>query len=923
VITDIEICPKEKGKKLKWKVTNNGTCTEVVTLDGAYDPKLTLTTVGGLGNNGGEIQPGASLEGEIDVTCAEDSPDGTGEYTIKVNVDPLGVVSTIKGKVVVLPPLGSITFMPFLDATGRQIQPSAEQNDILRLPYVITNNGKCTETFTWDIVSDNQYAHIGGMAGGVQSFNPGQQEKFEAIVTISALAKRGDAIILGTLTARGNEIARDATHLKIVVCDKDSPPIYTVKAKDEPAVCIGASRPNVITFSNISDCPATIVWEAAKKSGKPDVGVTSDSGSYTVSIPKFKSVDVPITITVPPTSLAGDAVINIKSVDQYGSIKHSKFSVSAYKLTETSHNKDIFSKWSNGATARIKIKVDGSHKDNKFKYELVNLEKQQTVQWSTESNALSADAPISEPGRYLVRASDGVRTISASPVFTSFKITFSPKGQSEFKWDDNKSLDAQWRDAESLTEQATEQADNGVKALDAATAYGSAVDANVTAAKQALEVSVENLEASETSLQQAAVDAGLERNAAQNAVDAAAGTVANLEKSLASVTEQIREIEQTYSQPYSSAIRQKLSSLRGTVKAINQQQLPEAKGALRIAKAALAPLLEKVATIQEAIAYTTQRLATLRAGIARFTTLLEGTGEMVEKFKALKAQVSAMSKAAGEASIKLNRLVDGIKIPGFKVPALPVIGTVIDIIQVIQLFQETENLKTSLAKLDEIGIKYKAELDKLTVTRKGGPLIDKVTVQTIPGRLPLSFREEAASINWKTKESPIAGRAVEAAWDWRHMVLIEGDEANYDRQFYSDGAKSGELTLSLYAYGNLGTSSLLIDVSDKKTQAARQLISTGLTEKEMLDAAEIKFSDQTNEWERVKHNVKAISTALTAGLGLGALVLLAIGSTLAAPAALVAAIVGIVAILVGIFVNWLSVSPFAKSIITNYPAANT
>jgi hypothetical protein len=919
-IPDIEICPLEQGKKLKWKVTNNGTCTEVVTLDGTYDKKKTITTVGALGNQGGEIQPGKSLEGEMDVTCAENSPEGTGEYTLKVSVDPLGVVATIVGKVKVPPPAGTIVFKPFLDANGQQAAPSAEPGESLRLPYTIQNTGKCAEVLSWMIVSDNPDVTIGGVAVGAQQFNSGQAVDFEALVSVSPNAKSGHAIILGVLNARGGEINRDTTHLKIVVCDKFNPPVYTVKVKDEPAICIGSSKPDVFTFTNTSDCPATITWEAKKKSGKPDVTVSSDSGSYTVSIPKFQSVDVPVTIAVPLTSLAGDAVINIKSVDQYENVKNTSFSVSAYKLIEVTHNQEIFDKWFEGKKVRIKLKVDGRHKDDKFKYELINIEKQQAVQWSTESNALSADAPISEPGRYLVRASDIVRTVNGSPAFTCFKITFAPKGRSEFKWDDNKSLEEQWREPESLTEKATEQVDIGVKATDAATAYGSAVDANVEAAKKALETSVQNLEASEVGLQQAAVDAGLERDAAQKAVDAATAKITDLEKTLEDVKSQIRQIENTYSQPYSAEIRHKLSSLRGMVRSINETQMPVARDALRTAKAALAPLIEKVATIKEAISYTTQRLETLRDGIKRFTTLLEGSGEMVAKFRALKTHVSDMGKLAGECSIRLNRLVDSVTIPGFKVPALPVIGTVIDIIQVIQLFQETERLKTSLAKLDELSAKYKDVLEKLSVERKPGPLVNKVTIETIPGRLPLSFREE--NITWKTKESPVGGGIVEEAWDWRHLVLIGGTESNYESQYYSSNGVTGALSVDLYAYGNLGTSTLLVDVSDKKSQAARQLACTGLTEEEMIAAAEVKFSAQTDKWERIKHNVKAISTALTAGLGLGALVLLAVGSALAAPAAIIAAVVGVIAIAVSFLVDWLSVSSFAKSIMFNYPEAN-
>jgi hypothetical protein len=209
----------------------------------------------------------------------------------------------------------------------------------------------------------------------------------------------------------------------------------------------------------------------------------------------------------------------------------------------------------------------------------------------------------------------------------------------------------------------------------------------------------------------------------------------------------------------------------------------------------------------------------------------------------------------------------------------------------------------------------------LTVARKPGPLVSNVVLGTIPGRLPLSFREE--NISWKTKESPVGGRVVEKAWEWRHMALIGGVETNYGAQFYSSDGANGELSVDLYAYGNLGTSTLLVDVSDKQSQSAKQLASTGLTEEEMLAAAEVKFSAQTDKWERVKHNVKAVSTALTAGLGLGALVLLAIGSALAAPVAIIAAVVGVVAIAVSFLIDWLSVSSFAKSIIFNYPEANT
>lgn len=916
---EIEICPLEQGKKLKWKITNKGACMEVVTLDGAYDPKLTLTSVGALNKQGGEIAPGQSLEVEADVTCQANSPGGTGEYTLKVSVDPLGVVATLIGKVKVLPPTGTIVFKPFLYANGQQAAPSAEPGESLRLPYTITNTGKCTETLSWTITSNNPDVGIAGVANGAQQFNPGQALDFEAIVNVSPDAQRGHAIILGVLNARGAEIHRDTTHLEIVVCDQLNPPTYTVTVADEPAICIGSSKPDVFTFTNTSNCPATITWEVTKKSGKPDVTVSSNSGSYSVFLPKFQSVDVPVTIAVPLESLAGEAVMNIKSVDQYGNEKNTTFGVSAYKLIMTSHNKEIFNKWSSGQKVRIKLKVEGRHKDDTFKYELVNIEKEGSVQWSTESNALSVDAPITEPGRYLVRASDLVRTVPGSPVFTCFKITFAPKGRVEFKWDDNKSLEEQWREPESWSNEAVTTANLSLNATNLIASYGSLVDKNVTDAKRALEDSVQNLELAEIDLQQAAIEAGLERNAAQSIADAAAANVTDLQRTLDNINEQIRQIERANSQPYSKDVRLQLKNLRGMAGAIKQTQLPAAKDALRAAKAALAPLIEKVATIQGAITYTSQRLSILREGIARFATLLAGTGEMVEKFQSLKQHVNAMSKLAGEVSIRFNRLLD--LLPTFKIPSLPIIGSAIDMLQVRSLFQETEKLRAGLSKLEEIADKHKAAMDKLTVTRKKAPLVNRLTIETIPGRLPLSFREE--DIVWKTKESHIGGSIAEKAWDWRHLVLINGDESGYGMQYYSSNGVSGELDLDYHAYGNLGTSTLHVDVSERKSQAVKLISSTGLTEEEMLAAAEVKFAAETDKMERVKHNVTVMSTALSAGLGFGALMLLAVGSTLAAPIGIAAALVGIIGSLIGLLIEWNTVSSFARSIIHNYPKANT
>lgn len=796
---EIEICPLEQGKKLKWKITNNGNCTEVVTLEGTYDPKTTITFVGELNTQGGEIEPGQSLDVEAQVSCEANSPAGTGEFTLKVNVDPVGVVATLVGKVEVMPPS------------------------------------------------------------------------------------------------------------------------YTVKVKDEPAICIGSSKPNVFTFTNTGNCPTTITWVTKKKSGNPDVIVSSNSGSYSVSVPEFQSVDVPVTVAVPLGSPSGDAIIDVVSTDHYGNIKYTSFDVSAYKLIETRHNKEIFNKWSSGQKVRIKLKVEGRHKDDTFKYELVNIEKEGSVQWSTESNALSVDAPITEPGRYLVRASDLVRTVPGSPVFTCFKISFAPKGRLEFKWDDNKSLEEQWREPESWSKEAVTTANLSLNATNLIASYGSLVDKNVTDAKRALEDSVQNLELAEINLQQAAVEAGLERNAAQSVADAAAAKVTDLQRTFDNITEQIRQIERANSQPHTQEVRLQLKNLRGMAGAIKQTQLPAAKDALRTAKAALAPLIEKVATIQGAITYTSQRLSILREGIARFATLLAGTGEMVEKFRSLKQHVDAMSKLAGEVSIRFNRLLD--LLPTFKIPSLPIIGSAIDMLQVRSLFQETEKLRAGLSKLEELADKHKAAMDKLTVTRKKAPLVNRLTIETIPGRLPLSFREE--DIVWKTKESHMGGSIAEKAWDWRHLVLINGDESGYGMQYYSSNGVSGELDLDCHAYGNLGTSTLHVDVSVLKSQAVKLFAATGLTEEEMLAAAEVKFDAETDKLERVKHNVNVMSTALSAGLGLGALVLLAVGSTLAAPIGIAAALIGIFGYAIGLLIEWNSVSSFARSIIHNYPKANT
>jgi hypothetical protein len=294
--------------------------------------------------------------------------------------------------------------------------------------------------------------------------------------------------------------------------------------------------------------------------------------------------------------------------------------------------------------------------------------------------------------------------------------------------------------------------------------------------------------------------------------------------------------------------------------------------------------------------------------IRRLEAAMESSGELAAKVREMTALRGAVAKGVSSLSVTF------LKVGG---RAVPFIAPVLDLAVLLNADKEFEELKEDMDKIHELEDAMKDDLENLKFERYEGPAILGFTLKSVPGGVPFTFDDTYP--DWLTMDKEVATQRHEAEWHYLHLVLVDNNLSSFGDQFITSAGQSGQKTFALYAYGNLGTSTLQVVDTEKHVAASAGVVSRGLWEEKMIELAKAKEADSYEFLRTLKLRLEVGFAGATLGLAaISGILLIFFGTALAAPVAAVAAVVGLIGAIVQLVLHLLITGKFA-SIRANWP----
>ncbi|MBA2479415.1 MAG: hypothetical protein H0V44_02035 [Planctomycetes bacterium] len=774
-------------------------------------------------------------------------------------------------------------------AGGATICPGACKN----IPIAITNlSPDCTFTYIYEVVAGPGDPVVNAPAGGSVTLGPGATETVMVSVCVDALSPIGVKSLHVNVYGTFDPAKHCETDTAIVVGSD-----WGIAKKDDASLCPGDRHPTSFSLKNTSDCDVDITWNIAKTAGAPTLSFLPPNG--VTRVPAGANVVVPFVIIAGNGSPGGDAVVTITGTSNFGDVKTVKVDVDVFRILGVAHDRPIFSPWKAGSTVTITVTAEGSPKHDLITYELYNIEERR-VQWSFATTALSVVAPIEKPGRYRaqVRACEDRQRFTATPNFVCYVLTFVPSSLT-LDWDTNGGNDAIARAFRAFERDKNELLE----------AFDNALDI-----KEGLEGDLEHaentLKADRAALDQNVADLERERSAVQSQVsnqeilrDAKTRELEGLQREIASTSDAVdansARIAVLRRGPQTPQVIAEIAALRDQNRALSTT-LARLRDLRREVIASINAVVENIRSLNRVVAGLLDDISALRASIAELTAAISSNLALAAKAAQINRIQQAWRVKALRAAARLRN------IPGTK--WVPVISFLFDTYTLVTYSQKIADIERELRDLRRLSDAMNGELENLSFHRQDGPLRQRIRVESVPGNVPFFLDERV--VVWKTKDDEVCSPKTEEDWDWRHLVLLDDDESVYGRPFATSSGISGGRNFTVYAYANLGTADLIVKDFHRTDMDTARIVVTGLTEEEMITLAKARANREYEFLEKFKANLEVGFAGASLGLALGALVLVLVGSALAAPVAIVGAAVAAIGAIILILFDWLSGSPF-------------
>lgn len=775
--------------------------------------------------------------------------------------------------------------------------------DTAHLPWTITNpSSTCTFTYYWTAyVGDGSPTVTPMIKSGSVSVGPGQTVPGAVDFDVASDSLLGAKAMRFEVACGSNANACSSTAV-ISVENK-----WGIQSPKDQSICIGTEKD--VTFTLKNDClhAITVDWSVAKTNGTPIVAVTPPLGATLV--PAGGSVPITVKVAVAPRSPGGVAAMQIRATSG-GVVKTGTFNVHAFKITGVSHDMEVFQKWFGGQKAKAQVTYEGSLTGAEIEYVLYNIEEKQT-QWSVVTSEAQVDVPIAKPGRYKISVKACDVTLEASPTFTCYQFTLVP-GSLVFDWDGGdakrKLSDAFKGVDESEVELLEDMKDVG-DARDYLASRAEALDIRIEQAQKEVEAKKLADEAEVRNLdRQIALKEGELTLARQN-LEAIREEGRNLRAEVDSLSRQIERLMRR-GRPEDIALA---NQLRAQLQPLSTAlaQIPARLEAARVVITDLNALLPEMRAARS-VFQASVRVS--EQAIQSYKTLLASTLSAGDKVRALNGVVTTWKRATGNLGEILNGLTPRVKV-FFR--WLGPVGVILDIIEVLQLDEAKRKFNEKVALLEQKYHELEDRLLHVTVDRIPGPMKKQLKIKSVPGRSPFRLSED--SLSWKTQDDEVFTSRHEEEWSYKHLVLVNDDLGLYGTLLSTSDGVEGEYVCDVYAYGNIGKSRLDVKGFSNELCAAGTMESKGITQDEMLKLAELLYKDYTIKMDMIKGNMKVLAATASAVLGTFALVLAFTTLSIAAPVAIIAALVGLIGVLAITLFDWLTKTDLAKSIEAAYP----
>lgn len=771
--------------------------------------------------------------------------------------------------------------------------------ECIDVPVFITNpDPDCTFTYTYMTAPGAGTAAITFTGSGSVTVGPMSSETVWIKACADAAAALGQRSFVTSFYGTFNPgLSCQVTGAVKVGTD------WSIAKDSDISICVGQGVDAKFLVTNNGNCAVKVQWAASKIAGRPILTFVPPSGETTV--PPGGTAPIIFKVSAAGNSPGGNATVQVTATDQYGTQKVATLSAGVLKVTGVTHNKPLLKKWVEGERAIARLQYEGSLANVDITYELYDVDAGRVV-WSVITDQPVVNVPIAEPGRYTIRAKACGDTFAASPTFVCFTARFH--GPLVFKWDKTDDFLGIFTEADSVIARIVSTADAASNIHEVLDAKGGAGEANLNARQRALDASAESADGFLRDINQRAQVATRAQAAAEADLAAKLVEKTGLERHMEFLRRRLRELEGLPSP--SDRVLQLIRDLR--------VELDAASGMLSVLNDAIAALNQRLATLAQSLTEFAEIRTMIRETKA---SLVEASQKAAEELgrnsRFVRPKVDAVKAADQAAKLKMQNLAVKMARFGWS-RGIPFIGFVVDVFQWSQFDDAREELERQLRELDELNRRYHEIIKNLKADRIQPTLKQDLKITTDPGRITFELKEEPGT--WVTQDD-ISGSDAEGAWDWNHLVLLDGDVSAYSRAHVTSSGPTGEWTGSFHAYGNLANSFITGTTigSDRVLMGATQVRSVGATEEQMVRLAEAKDREYVAKWREINRKLEVIATSISIGLGLGALALLAVGSALAGPVIIIAAVIAVAKLVWDLIFYFFFDTELMKSLKFQYP----